>query len=184
MRSVTREHGQQPQQTAAVLQAGLWCTRWLVPYSHALPHASAASPGSAPHASCGGRIQAPGAGIGAALQRGEQRRCAGCVFPSRAQLPVRPVDDLLCSDFAADRSGAVNPPAGGEVVRDATAGAALGAVAGATPGHGDREALGTGAGKDQTPRTGSNARRREVIRRTASGSGSTLAPSSAIRSSA
>ncbi len=55
-------------------------------------------------------------------------------------------DDLVCRDFAADRSGAVKAAAGQETAKGAVAGAAAGAVAGAMIGHGDSEAIGTGAG--------------------------------------
>ena len=55
-------------------------------------------------------------------------------------------DDLVCRDFAAQRSGMQGEARGQETARGAIAGAAVGAVAGAMLGHGDGEAIGTGAG--------------------------------------
>lgn len=55
-------------------------------------------------------------------------------------------DDLVCRDFAAQRSGVQGATHGQETARGAVAGAAVGAVAGAMLGHGDGEAIGTGAG--------------------------------------
>ncbi len=55
-------------------------------------------------------------------------------------------DDLVCRDFAAQRSGAATSTPGSETARSAAAGAAAGAVAGAMIGRGDGDAIGTGAG--------------------------------------
>ena len=55
-------------------------------------------------------------------------------------------DDLMCRDFAEQRSGASTSTSGSETARGAVAGAAAGAVAGAMLGRGDRDAIGTGAG--------------------------------------